>query len=324
MASPKVFLCHASEDKARFVEPFAKALMAKGVDAFYDGWEIGPGDSLWEKIARGIDESNAFILIASHASLGKPWVKLEIGGGLAAKLEKGNRFIILALDGCAAELPSLLKAFRYLSVDDTNNFEEVVQQLVESLHGFTRKPQLGAEPAFVSAPDPPAGLECTKADWLVLTLLAATTRHGIDGVVGDTECLSVRTQSGLADESFTDSLEALEGLGYLQLSKGMGRKGLGRGIQHIRVTIDGFEAYLQASEPTYGEIKQRALAAIVNRESCGGTELCADAGCTHRVGRHIAEWVQQNGLAKASFPLGPEGRFSIYAPSVKLRRLVEG
>src|SRR5256885_10660129 len=32
--SPKVFISHASEDRQRFVEPFAKRLRQKGVDAW--------------------------------------------------------------------------------------------------------------------------------------------------------------------------------------------------------------------------------------------------------------------------------------------------
>jgi len=40
----KVFISHASEDKDRFVTGFATKLRAFGLDAWYDLWEIGPGD----------------------------------------------------------------------------------------------------------------------------------------------------------------------------------------------------------------------------------------------------------------------------------------
>jgi hypothetical protein len=49
-AAPKLFISHASEDKARFVLPFAEGLRADGIDAWVDRWEIRPGDSLVQKI----------------------------------------------------------------------------------------------------------------------------------------------------------------------------------------------------------------------------------------------------------------------------------
>jgi hypothetical protein len=49
-SSPRVFLSHASEDKDRFVLPFARALRANGVDVWLDKWEILPGDSLVDKL----------------------------------------------------------------------------------------------------------------------------------------------------------------------------------------------------------------------------------------------------------------------------------
>jgi hypothetical protein len=47
---PRVFLSHASEDKARFVVPFADGLRARGLDVWVDRWEMLPGDSLVAKI----------------------------------------------------------------------------------------------------------------------------------------------------------------------------------------------------------------------------------------------------------------------------------
>ena len=47
---PKAFISHAHEDKERFVDNFASLLRQHGIDAWYDNWEIGPGDSLVKKI----------------------------------------------------------------------------------------------------------------------------------------------------------------------------------------------------------------------------------------------------------------------------------
>ncbi|MHB9102858.1 MAG: toll/interleukin-1 receptor domain-containing protein [Sulfuricella sp.] len=45
MTAPKVFVSHASEDKARFVVDFARRLRENGVEAWLDQWEMKPGDS---------------------------------------------------------------------------------------------------------------------------------------------------------------------------------------------------------------------------------------------------------------------------------------
>lgn len=319
--TPKVFLCHASEDKSRFVEPFARALRGKGIDAFYDLWEIGPGDRLWERITRGIEESDAFILVASDASLSKPWVREEIGGGLAARLSDGKRFIVIVLDQCDERLPVILKARRYIAIDDPQNFNSALDELVESLHGYTRKPPLGDRPAYAVAANPPPNLDLTKADWQVLQLLATCTLEGIDGLVEDSECLIARERSGLSNQSFTDCLEMLEELGYLKLSRAVGRGALGAGIVHVRVTVNGFEEYLSAAVKDYAATKRLLIASIVNLGSCTGQQLIDAVNCSRRIARHVAEWLQDQDLAKASFYCGPDAHFCVYSPSVTLRRL---
>ena len=77
---PTVFICHASEDKERFVLGFAKKLRSKGVNAWVDKWEILPGDSLPDKIfEEGIPNSEAMIVIVSEYSVNKPWVRITSG-----------------------------------------------------------------------------------------------------------------------------------------------------------------------------------------------------------------------------------------------------
>ena len=70
--NPKVFLCHASEDKERFVEQFANDLIHRGIDVWFDEWEMLPGDSLITKIfSEGIKEADVFIIVISKNSINK-------------------------------------------------------------------------------------------------------------------------------------------------------------------------------------------------------------------------------------------------------------
>ncbi len=49
-ASPKAFISYATEDKARFVVPFATRIREQGVNAWVDQWEIKAGESLVDRI----------------------------------------------------------------------------------------------------------------------------------------------------------------------------------------------------------------------------------------------------------------------------------
>ena len=83
--NPKVFISHASEDKDRFVTSFATKLRENGVDAWFDRWEILPGDSLVDKINEGLKEAQAVIIILSNFSVNKPWVREELNTSIVSR-----------------------------------------------------------------------------------------------------------------------------------------------------------------------------------------------------------------------------------------------
>ena len=47
---PRVYLAHASEDHETLAKPLARALIANGIDVWFDEWEIRTGDSLRRKM----------------------------------------------------------------------------------------------------------------------------------------------------------------------------------------------------------------------------------------------------------------------------------
>jgi hypothetical protein len=68
-----VFLSHASEDKALVVEPLAIALKGEGKRVWFDKWCLLPGDSLYDRIGKGLKKSRFGIVILSPAYLDKEW-----------------------------------------------------------------------------------------------------------------------------------------------------------------------------------------------------------------------------------------------------------
>ena len=88
MAAIRVFVSHASEDKDRFVRTFATKLRERGIDAWVDEWEIGPGDSIVDKIfEQGIGQADAVIAVVSSYSVDKRWVRVELNTSVIKRIE---------------------------------------------------------------------------------------------------------------------------------------------------------------------------------------------------------------------------------------------
>src|SRR6266581_5555066 len=142
MAAPKAFLSHASEDKERFVIPFATALRAKGIDVWVDRWEMLPGDSLIQKIfEEGIKEASAVSVVLSAISVRKPWVREEIDTAAVNRINNGSKLIPIVLDDCM--IPQVLQTTLWERVKDHHNIAPVVERVTASIFNSRPKPPLG-------------------------------------------------------------------------------------------------------------------------------------------------------------------------------------
>lgn len=142
MKPPKVFVSHATEDKDRFVNNFALRLRENGVDAWFDKWEMLPGDSLVDKIyEEGLKEALMVIIVLSKNSVSKPWVREELNASVIAKIQKGIRLIPVVIDEC--EVPEALKSTLYEKINDLLNYDENFERIKASIFGQSIKPKIG-------------------------------------------------------------------------------------------------------------------------------------------------------------------------------------
>jgi hypothetical protein len=88
-----VFISHASEDKASFVEPLAKKLRSLGVEVWYDKFSLTLGDSLNESITKGLSQCKYGIVVLSPSFFTKQWPQRELNG-LSAREVKENKVIL--------------------------------------------------------------------------------------------------------------------------------------------------------------------------------------------------------------------------------------
>lgn len=141
---PRVFLSYGSEDRY-LAEHIARALLAAGIDTWWDGWAITAGDSIRRKVEDGIEGCTHFIVLLTPTSVVKPWVNEEIDAGFMRKVGKQARFIALRHDLEAEQLPVLLRASASPALGDPPD----LTQLISDIHGITRKPALGSPPQAV-------------------------------------------------------------------------------------------------------------------------------------------------------------------------------
>jgi hypothetical protein len=106
-----VFISHATEDKDAVVRPLASALQERGLEVWYDEFELKVGDSLRRKIDSGIARSRFGIVVLSRAFFTKSWSQYELDG-LVTMAVSGQQVILplwheISKDDVIRQSPSL-------------------------------------------------------------------------------------------------------------------------------------------------------------------------------------------------------------------------
>ncbi|MGH4008451.1 MAG: CHAT domain-containing protein [Pseudonocardiaceae bacterium] len=132
----KVFLSYRSADRV-VVEEFAARLRRDGIDAWYDGWEIAPGDDIVARMDEGIDRCGAGLVFVSDAWFEGPWAQDEYTSLAFRKVEDDIRLIPVLVEDVADRLPTRLRKLARRSVAD-------YEAIRDTLLGVDRKPGLGS------------------------------------------------------------------------------------------------------------------------------------------------------------------------------------
>ncbi|MGH3822094.1 MAG: TIR domain-containing protein [Pseudonocardiaceae bacterium] len=127
----KVFLSYRSTDRA-VVKEFAEQLRRDGVDAWFDYWEIAPGDDIVAKMDQGIDGCTACLIFVSGAWSEGPWAQDEYTSLVVRKVEDGIRLIPVLLEE-VGDLPARLRKLARRPVSD-------YEAIRDTLLGIDHKP----------------------------------------------------------------------------------------------------------------------------------------------------------------------------------------
>jgi len=207
---PCVFLSHASEDRI-LASRIAEDFQAKGIDTFFDEWEIRGGDSLRQKIDAGLGGCTHFVVLITPRSIIKNWVTTEIDAGFVKKVAGGCRFIALRHEYQVEQLPPLLASLNCPSLD---NYDHDIKVIIDDIHGITRKPELGKSPRIIQQSSPGASGLSPAAE-SIAKLMIEQSEHG-NSYDPEIDIDEIRNQTGLEDDDILDSVDELEGRGFVK------------------------------------------------------------------------------------------------------------
>jgi len=88
-----VFISHASEDKEDVVRPLALSLKQAGLRVWFDEFELRIGDSLRQKIDKGLANSRFGIVVLSKNFIRKGWTNYELDG-IVTKAISGQQVVL--------------------------------------------------------------------------------------------------------------------------------------------------------------------------------------------------------------------------------------
>lgn len=150
---PNVFLCYTKKDRI-LAEKIAMGLFNRGIEVWWDKWEIRAGDSIVQKINEGLGDCTHFIVLLTPRSKDKPWVNDEMNAAFIQRLIGRVKFIPLRCDLQAECLPPLLSSLHSPEISEAS-LPETLEQLANDIYGITKKPPIGSAPTLIDHPAAP-------------------------------------------------------------------------------------------------------------------------------------------------------------------------
>lgn len=137
--TPKIFISYSHEDND-FAEKLVVDLQNYCLSIWIDRLEMRPGDSLWEKISRGMKKSDYLAVILSPDSVKSNWVKKEVKIALG-KESKVKRFKVIPVILRECKIASYLegKIWADFRQSYSNGFAELLRGICRDKEIITYK-----------------------------------------------------------------------------------------------------------------------------------------------------------------------------------------
>lgn len=127
------FLSHNARDK-RIVRLVASELQKHGIVAWIDEAEIGPGDSLIDKIEKGIDLCDYVLAFISSNSIEAPWVNKELDIAITKEITN-KKPVVIPIIVDLTKVPSKLIEKYYVDLSRSDIWSDNISVLIKKLGG---------------------------------------------------------------------------------------------------------------------------------------------------------------------------------------------
>lgn len=126
-----VFISHAGEDKDSVARPLAEELSQRGVEVWFDEFELEIGDNLRGSIDEGLSETRYGVVILSENFFGKNWTEHELEGLTAREMESDKVLLPLwyGIDKEAVQSYSPALANKVAKKIDEDNIPEIAEEI---------------------------------------------------------------------------------------------------------------------------------------------------------------------------------------------------
>jgi hypothetical protein len=132
-----VFISHASEDKDEIVRSLAVALSDRGLKVWYDEFTLKIGDSIRQKIDKGLASSRVGLVVLSPSFISKGWTNYELDG-IVTRTVSGEQILLPIWHNITKQevmdfSPSLAdKVARSTATHTVEEIAEEIAELIES------------------------------------------------------------------------------------------------------------------------------------------------------------------------------------------------
>ncbi|MBE6496168.1 MAG: toll/interleukin-1 receptor domain-containing protein [Methanobrevibacter thaueri] len=304
----KAFISHDSRDKERFVKEFAEKLMNKGIDVWYDEWELKLGDSLM-KIFEDMPDCDIFITIISKYSINSKWVKEECDSAFIKKIENNMKFIPVILMDENFEIPHYLDHLVQSRIHNIDNYESEFDKIVSDIWGVSKKPPLGDRPKYTSI-TPIKGF--TQLDSLIIQKLGELL-HSKNNMFSSDEIIEL-TNNEFSKEDILESIQVLESDYKLECQYGLGS----RFPYTLKLTPSGVIFYSLHYEEDFETYMKDVVSTLLNEKVHSNEEICKKIDCPKFIVNAILEQFLNHRIIKGSKTV--DGSIIIYEITGKGRR----
>ena len=249
----KVFISHDSRDKIRFVKEFATKLREKGLDVWYDDWELNFGDSLID-IFDAISQCDVFISVISENSVESVWVKEESDSAFIKKIEENIKFIPVILPG-DFEIPNNMKHILQCRIENLDDYNDEFNRLVSGIYGISNKPKLGNKPKYTSV----LSIDNLKqSDTIIHKLIGDFCLENDEFSLIFNDLVGLTKDFNLSNEDIKDSLEILKDMNYVNYME------TSDDPVDIRLTYEGCMLYCKYYVENFTELLNQIFSYILN------------------------------------------------------------